>query len=77
MDYTGPPTTPAPSSKDLTDLDEMGARIPFGNRPNQTMPPTWAADMLTLLCERHSKIFRDLLGEVATGERTLKRGGGQ
>jgi len=52
-------------------------RIPFGERDNQSMPASWASDMLTRLNERHGAIFRDLLYHAATGnelaETTRKR----
>ena len=53
---------------DLAALDELG-RIPFGPRPNQTMPPSWASAILTLLAERKPEEFGKLLTEVITGHR--------
>ena len=49
---------------DLAALDELG-RIPFGPRPNQTLPPSWAAAMLTKLREQNPKVFGALLQDVA------------
>ena len=51
----------------LADLDELGARIPFGPRPNQSVPASWASVMLTLLAERYQPVFIALMGEAATG----------
>lgn len=53
----------------IADLDELGARIPFGTRPNQTVPASWAASILTMLRDRHPDIFITLMGEAATGHR--------
>lgn len=52
----------------LTDLDELDARIPFGPRPNQTMPASWAAVMLTHWRERHPAQFGKALAEAAMEE---------
>lgn len=74
-EHTSNGTAPArPGDMSLDDLDELGARIPFGSRPNQTMPPSWAAAMLTLLAERHQPVFSALLGEVVIGYRAPETG---
>lgn len=54
----------------LSDLDELDARIPFGPRPNQSVPASWASVMLTLLAERHQAVFIALMGEASIGYRT-------
>lgn len=51
----------------VDELDEMEVRIPFGPRPNQTMPASWAAAMLSLWRERHPAQFGKTLAEVVTG----------
>lgn len=51
------------------DLDELGARIPFGDRANQTVPPSWAAGILRLLATREPEQFGAYMTEVATGHR--------
>jgi hypothetical protein len=51
------------------DLDDLGARIPFGPRPNQTMPASWAASILTMLAERQPALFGGLMLEATTGYR--------
>lgn len=66
-----PDTSPA-------ELDELGARIPFGPRPNQTMPASWAAAVLTMLAERNPAQFGSYLTEATTGYRAevrQRRGG--
>lgn len=69
------PTAPEVTSVD--ELDELGARIPFGDRPNQNIPPSWAAGILRLLAERDPERFGAYMTEVATGHRVsepAKRG---
>lgn len=61
----------------ITDLDELGARIPFGKLPNQTVPASWAASILTNLRDRHPDLFVALMGEAATGYRTEKAARGR
>lgn len=61
----------------VSDLDELGARIPFGNLPNQTVPASWAAAILTMLRDRHTDLFVALMGEAATGYRTEKAARGR
>ncbi len=61
-----------------TELDELDARIPFGDRANETVPASWASDMLRLLRERNPQLFVALMGEAATGYRAemkQRRGG--
>lgn len=71
-------TAPARAGEmSLDDLDELGARIPFGDRPNQTVPASWASMMLVLLRTREPQLFVALMGEAATGYRSetvAKRG---
>jgi hypothetical protein len=65
-----PSAGPAPYSLaalEAGELDTAGARIRFGDRPNQTMPASWAADVLTKLADRHPAQFGQLLTEAATG----------
>jgi hypothetical protein len=59
----------APDAMTPEDLDELGARIPFGNRANQSVPPTWAAGILRILAEREPETFGAYMLEVATGHR--------
>ena len=69
--------TEAEQSSSITDLDELGARIPFGSRPNESIPPSWAARMITLLRERDPSLFVALMGEAATGYRTERAARGR
>ena len=69
--------TEAEQSSSITDLDDLGARIPFGPRPNESIPPSWAARMITLLRERDPSLFVALMGEAATGYRTERAARGR
>jgi hypothetical protein len=72
--YTPNGTKPAASDgMNLDELDELGARIPFGDRANQNMPASWAAGILRILAERDPETFGAYMTEVATGHR-VERG---
>jgi hypothetical protein len=68
------PAPPGPSALTADELDELGGRIPFGDRDNQTMPPSWAAGMLRIMAERDPETFGAYMLEVITGHRAVKRG---
>lgn len=51
------------------DLDQRGARIPWGPKPHQHVGPVIAAGMLRLLRERDSTLWAELHYEAATGDR--------
>lgn len=59
---------------DPDQLDQRGARIPFGDRWNQTLLPTVASGILRLLVERNPAMFGDLLSETMTGHRKATTG---
>jgi hypothetical protein len=68
---------PRAGEMSLDDLDELGGRIPFGDRLNQTVPASWASAMLVMLRDREPQLFVALMGEAATGYRSetaAKRG---
>lgn len=50
-------------------LDQRGARIPFGERWNQTLLPSVAAAVLADLAARNPALFGDLLNAAMTGYR--------
>lgn len=50
-------------------LDQRGARVPFGERWNQTLLPSVASAMLTDLATRNPALFGDLLSAAMTGFR--------
>lgn len=55
-------------------LDQRGARVPFGDRWNQTLLPSIAAAMLTDLAARNPALFGDLLNAAMTGHRRTPTG---
>ncbi len=61
-----------------TELDDLNVRIPFGDRANESVPPSWAERMLRLLRQRDPSLFVVLMGEAATGYRAeMKQRRGQ
>ena len=52
---------------------EENGRVAFGPHETDTLPPEWAAALLSLLYERHRGTFGALLAEVVTGERFSKK----
>lgn len=45
----------------LADADELGVRIPFGPRPNQSVPASWAAAALSWLHEQRPETFGEAM----------------
>jgi hypothetical protein len=70
--YTAATAPAAPKRDEMTDpdsLDALGVRIPFGEKPNESVPASWAAAMLGLLRDRDVDLFVSIMGEVVTGHR--------
>lgn len=61
------------SDMTVEDLDELGARIPFGKLPNQSVLPSWAASMLSILFTDHAQVFASVLSKTLGIEAPVRK----